>query len=161
MSTPTPVVVAIGLLLLALRPFDTGRAVAAPSNLLVIVGAEFPATDIPLATLKDAFRGRATSLRGRRLIPVNHAVGSPERVAFDRAVLGLEPAAVGRFWVDARIRDEGKPPTTAPTPALAVRIAAALPNAITYTSEKTLTSKVKVLTVNGTSATQPGYPLPF
>lgn len=129
--------------------------------LLIVTGMAFPANDISFSALKSSFRGQRVEVAGKALVPVNHPLESPLRVAFDRAVLGLEPAAVGPFWVDMRIRDQGRPPTTASTPELAVRIAAALAGAITYTTPSAIPGKlpVKVLTIDGKSAGQPGYPL--
>jgi hypothetical protein len=147
------------LLAVALVRFEPERAQAADEPLLVIVGTSMAASDIAFPMLKDVFRGRSVNLAGKKLIPINHPLGAALRVSFDRAVLGLEPAAVGRFWVDARIRDEGKPPTTASTPDLAIRIAASLANAISYGTPAMLNPKVKALTVDGKSATQPGYAL--
>lgn len=144
---------------LGAAPTLTPHAVAEDEALLVIVGASFAAKDISFATLKEAFRGRVASLDGKRLIPVNHPQESAPRVTFDRKVLRLKPSDVGRFWVDVKIRDDGKPPTTAGTSELAVRIVASLPNSISYATRTMLSPKVKVLTVDGKSATDAGYGL--
>jgi hypothetical protein len=143
---------------LALLPFGA-QVTAADEPLLVIVGINFPVKDLPLSAIKDAFGGQATTLAGKRLIPVNHPLESTLRVAFDRAILRLEPAAVGRFWVDRRIRAEGMPPTTAATPELAVRIVASLANSISYATKSMLNTKVKAVTIDGKAAGEAGYPL--
>jgi hypothetical protein len=131
---------------------------AAPEPLLVIVGLKFPAKNLKLADLKTLFRGEATYLGDKRLVPINHEVNTADRMSFDRVVLGLEPQAVGRFWVDKRIRDEGSPPK-AVAPELAVRIVAALPNAVTYGTKAALNPKVMALSLDDKHAGQPGYPL--
>lgn len=159
MRTRAILILAAVFLALAVAPLKSSRAKAAGEPLLVIVGLSFPSNDIQLAELKSAYTGRATYRSGTRLIPLNYAVGSDQRVAFDRAILGLEPADVGRFWVDRRIRDEGNPPKVVPTPDLAVRVAAALPGALTYGTNVNVTPKVKVLTIDGVAAGQRGYPL--
>jgi hypothetical protein len=150
------------LLLLSLccvrLPYSSSARAAQPA-LLVIAGLSFPGTDIKLSDLKSAFRGQRIMLGSKPLIPINHPLESPVRVRFDRKVLGLEPSAVGRFWVDQRIRDEGKPPTTAGTPELAVRVVAALFGTVSYATQDMLNPKIKVLTVDGKSAAQPGYGL--
>jgi hypothetical protein len=154
---------ALGLLVLFVlfgaAPALTPSVSAEEDALLVIVGIAFPSTDISFATLKEVFRGRSASLEGRRLIPVNHPPESAPRIGFDRLVLRLKPAEVGRFWVDARIRDDGRPPTTAGNSELAVRIVASLPNAVSYATRPMLSPKVKVLTVDGKSAGDAGYRL--
>ncbi len=138
---------------------DLPVATAAGEPLLVIVGLTFPVDDIDLADLKSAFRGKHTYVAGKRLIPINHALKTPLRDAFDRAILGLEGAAVGRYWIDRQIRDEGQPPVTVRSADLAVRAVAALPGGISYATRALLTAKVKTLSIEGKSAGQSGYAL--
>ena len=132
---------------------------ASSDPLLVIVGLQFPGDDVRLLDLKTAFRGQPTTIAGKRMIPINHPVGSTLRASFDRVILGLEPSAVGRYWVDRRIRDEGTPPTNAPSPEIAVRVVATLIGAVTYGSRTMLTPKVRALKVDGKAVGQPGYAL--
>jgi len=140
-------------------PFDRPTALAEAEPLVVVVAQAFPQNDISLASLKTAFRGRPSNIGGKPLVPINHQLGSAMRVEFDRVVLGLDPAAVGRYWVDQRIRDEGSPPKTVPTADLAVRVVAALPNAVTYARPSLLNPKVKTVKIDGKAAGQPGYAL--
>jgi len=159
----TPARCLVACLLLSIMAWHGPPRVTHASSgpLLVVVGPSFPGTDIGLGELKTSFRGRVVFVRGTRLIPLNHALGSALRVAFDRVALGLEPAAVGRFWIDQRIRDGGKPPTTAPTLDLALRAVATLPGAITYATRSDVQQhqRLKVLTVDGKAADDPGYAL--
>jgi hypothetical protein len=111
------------------------------------------------ALLKSAFRGQPISANGKRIIPVNHPLESRLRVSFDRLVLGLEPAAVGRFWVDLRIRDQGRPPSSAPSPELALRVVAALPGRSHVCDQERSDTKLKVLTVDDKAAGELGYAL--
>ena len=152
-------VLSLALWSLALLRISPSPATAAAEPLLVVAGLTFPAADITFANLKSAFRGQAITIGGKHVIPINHPLDAPMRIAFDHMVLGLEPAAVGRFWVDMRIRDEGKPPTTASSSELAQRIAASLPGAVTYAEKSLLNAKLKVLTVDGKAAGQAGYAL--
>ena len=158
MFTRTCLALALVVLTFALLPLSA-RVSAADEPVLVVVGATFPANDISLAALKDSFAGRAVMIAGKRLIPINHPPNSALRVAFDRAVLGLEPAAIARFWVDARIRAEGMPPTTAATPDLAMRIVASLAHTVSYGTKAMLNPKVKAISVDGKSAADGGYAL--
>lgn len=157
MSSRKFVFVAVVLLALALVRIQLPTARAAAEPLYVVAAQTFPASDISFANLKSAFRGQPVEVGGKRLVPVNHPLNAPLRVTFDQIVLGLDPSAVGRFWVDQRIRDEGKPPTTASTPDIAVRVAASLAGAITYASKAMLNPKLKVLTVDKKSVGQAGY----
>jgi hypothetical protein len=135
------------------------KAAAVVDPLLVVVALTFPGSNISYANLKGVFRGQPVALQGQRLLPINHPLKSPLRVDFDRMVLGLEPAAVGSFWIDMRIRDQGRPPTTASSSELAVQMVAALPGALTYATKTALTAKVKVLTVDEKAAGKPAYAL--
>jgi hypothetical protein len=129
------------------------------SPLLVIVAASVSLHDIKLSLLRRAFEGLALDIEGKRIIPINHPNDTPTRSAFDRAVLGLEPQAVGQFWVDRRIRDEASPPRSVRSEELALRVVASLPGAITYLSPELLNPSVRVLTVDGRALGQPGYVL--
>jgi hypothetical protein len=146
---------------LALVPLEAVRATEPQDTLLLVAGSSFPVDDISFSSVKSAFRGQRIQINGQSVIPINHPLNSPARVSFDRITLGLEPTAVGRFWIDMRIRDQGRPPTIAKTSELALRIAEALRGAITYAAPSTTVSRlrIKVLTVEGKSAGQPGYPL--
>jgi len=131
-------------------PLQRARAAAGPA-LVVVIGTATGIKDISTAILRRAFMGYPTEVAGKRLIPINHPTGTPNRVLFDRVMLGLSPEEVGRFWVDRRIRDESPPPKTVPSPDLAVRVAASLPFAITYITPDLVNDKVAVLTIDGKS----------
>jgi len=148
----------LALLIAALLPIATPAARAAGKPLLVVVAAASGIKDISTANLRRTFQGLATNFEGgKRFIPLNHGTGTPSRIQFDRAVLGLEPNAVGAFWIDRRIRDESPPPRTVPSPELALRIAASLPGAITYVYPESLNATVKALTIDGKASTEGGY----
>lgn len=153
--------IGLACLLLAgvLVPLRIPVARAAGDQLVVVIAASIPVVDISSATLRRVFTGYATELGGKRLIPVNQIPNSTYRTRFDRAVLGLTPDEVGRFWVDRRIRDESPPPRTVPSVELAVRLVASLPGIITYVSADLLNAKVRALRVDGMNPSDPGYPL--
>jgi hypothetical protein len=148
----------LALIASVLSPLRSPARADANPGLLVVVGNATGITDISLAMLRRAFQGEpALTPDGKRLVPLNHSVGSPERTLFDRNVLGLEPDEVGRFWINRRIRDEGLPPRTLPSPDLGVRVVASYPGAITYVNAKLVTAGVRVLRVDGKLPTDPGY----
>ncbi len=147
------------LCITALTSLERPRAHADAEPLLIAVGTAFPAQDISIATLKAAFRGSIAHVAGKPIVAINHPLGTEMRVEFDRVVLGLEPTAVGRYWVDRRIRDQGSPPKSVPTAELALRVVAGIQTAVTYTRRSLVNPKIKVLTVDGKAAGQPGYAL--
>lgn len=157
----------LALLVLALvaAPFANERAAraqaAAKQQLVVIVAHTAGITDISLSLLRRAFSGEQAEYRpGKRLIPLNHPPNTPERVAFDRVVLGLDPAGVGRFWIARRIRDEGFAPRTFPSSELGMRAVAAYPGIISYVRASAVTANVRVLTIDQIAVGQKGYPFP-
>jgi hypothetical protein len=137
-------------------PLPTARAIA-DDTLVVVIGTSTGVLDISTATLRRAFMGYVTELNGKRLIPLNQPPGNPNRVRFDRIMLGLTPEEVGRFWVDRRIRDESPPPKAVPSAELAVRVAASLPGAIAYVTSNLLNDKVRAVTIDGKRPTDTGY----
>jgi len=153
------VLASVALLSLVGTPWPKSRA-GGPSDALIIVsGRSFPGTNVAYADLKSAFRGQRVLVSGQVLIPIHHPRDSGHRIAFDRIVLGLGPEAVGRFWVDMRIRDQAQPPATVSSPQLALRIAAVVQGAISYTPEIAVLPTHKVLTVDGKKATDFDYPV--
>jgi hypothetical protein len=150
---------ALGLLAAALhlrRPSAARADALAP--LVVIIAASTGVTDISLGTLRRVFQGARTEYAaGKRLVPFNLATGTSERVLFDRAVLGLEPQDVGRFWINARIRDEGLPPRTVQRIDLAVPLVTGYPGAIVYMRSERFAASVRVLTINRVAPGAPSY----
>jgi len=150
------------LLLVVLVVAGTALPVSPPvraaSPLVAIVASTLPISDISTSLLRRAFQGEAAEYAaGKRLIPINHPQNTPARDQFDLAVLGLKPDAVGRFWVDRRIRDQPGPPKTVPSIELAQRLVMSLPGAITYVTPDLVNPKVKALTIDGKSPGQGGY----
>jgi ABC-type phosphate transport system substrate-binding protein len=69
---------------------------------------------------------------GKNIVAFNYAAKHALRVAFDEAVLRMDPDEVSRFWVDQRIRGRASPPRQVPSPRLMVRVVEKLPEAIGY-----------------------------
>jgi len=139
-------------------PHRPGTRAEATAPLQVIVGGASGPSDISLTLLRRAFSGEAAEYAaGKRLVPFNLPTGTHERQVFDRVVLGLEPADVGRFWINRRIRDEGLPPRTLPSAEFGVRVVASFPGAVTYVSANVVAPNVRVLKIDGKSPADPGY----
>ena len=153
--------VAFIIVLAGLMPVRVSGVHASPPNPLLVIVAATPTglTDISTAMLRRAFQNYPTEYQpGKRLVPLNQPAGTELRTLFDRHVLGLEPPAVGAFWVDQRVRGESEPPRTVPSVSLATRVVAALPGAITYIwSDGVIDSHVRALTIDGKSPEDEGY----
>jgi hypothetical protein len=90
------------------------------------------------------------------LIPLNQPPGTPARSEFDKAILGLDPEGVTKFWIDQRIRGQGAAPRAVPS-AMLMRVVPQLAGAITYLRANEVTAGLKALTVDGKKSSDPGY----
>src|SRR5215216_1183662 len=91
----------VGLIALAPRPVSAGNDV----SLAIIVSPNSKVTNISLADLRRVFQSeRLTDPDGNRLIALNHPPKTVDRVGFDQVVMGMDADAVGRFWIDRKIR---------------------------------------------------------
>ena len=136
-----------------------GTGAATGSPLVVIVPAGSPLSNLPFDRLKALFFGDVVEVSGiGRLVPFNQPANVPDRVAFDRAVLGLEPAAMASYWVDRRVRGGGSPPRTGDVSILQ-RLVLRFPGAISYVRADQLIAGVRALRLDGKLPTDSGYPL--
>lgn len=151
---------ALLLTLLALLP----RSVRAGSDvsLAVIVSPGSKLTNITLADLRRVFQSeRLTDPDGNRLIALNHPPKTVDRVGFDQVVMGMDADAVGRFWIDRKIRGGSGPPRTVESLATLRRVVEKLPGAIGYLRPGQLSNEVRAIRVDGKLPEDPGYPVRY
>ncbi len=118
----------------------------AAEELVVIVHPSNAVKTLDVYELETIFTtSRAHWSGSSRITPFNLPPHSPTRVAFDRMVLRLLPDAVGRFWVDQRVRGRGMPPRQLSDPQLVRRVVAAMPGAIAYVPASFVDENVKVV----------------
>jgi hypothetical protein len=134
-------------------------ALAASPGLVVIVGKSSPIDNLTLGTLRNIFLAHPAIENGVRLVPFNGPPNSPERVLFDRRVLGMDPDEVARHWVDQRIRGNPGPPRTIAGAKLLRQVVARLPGAIGYLVAEELDGTVKAITVGGYDHNHKDYPI--
>jgi hypothetical protein len=127
--------------------------------IVIVVARGFRERDISSAMLRRAFRGDTTEFGGSRLVPFNYAPEHPVRRVLDTSLLGLPPDQVSAYWIDRRIRGEGLPPRTVPSPLIMRAVVAKLPGAIGYLPAALVDSSVTVLTVDGKGHRSSDYPL--
>ena len=138
----------------------SGRAFADGGVRLQIVTAKANALrDLTFPDLRQLYRGKHLSVAGLKLIPFNHPAGTPDRVGFDRVVLGMSPDEVGRYWVDQKIRGGEPPPRTIDSIALLLRVVAALEGSLAYVREGFSSPELKVVSIEGRFPGDSGYPL--
>jgi hypothetical protein len=128
-------------------------------RLVLVVARSSPVTDLSSSDLKRLFTGSAVSSGGTRLVPFNFPPGSRERLAFDRAVLGMTGDEAGRFWVDRKIRGQSAAPRALPSGLYVAKVVAKLPGAIGYIAEDQLTAALRPVRIGGVAHTDPGYPI--
>jgi hypothetical protein len=150
----------IGVALLALLP----RAVQADDEvaLAVIVAPASKLTNIAFDDLKHVFQGeRRENADGTRWIALNQPPRTPDRVGFDRIVLGMDAEAVGRFWIQRKIQRGHGPPRTVTSLATLRRVVEKLPGAIGYIRPAQLGSQVRAIRIDGKLPEDPGYALRY
>jgi ABC-type phosphate transport system substrate-binding protein len=69
---------------------------------------------------------------GNKITPLNLAKGSVARNTFDLVVLGFDPDASARYWVDQGVRGGARAPSEVPSPELAIKTLAVMRDAISY-----------------------------
>ena len=136
-----------------------GTAHADPAKLVVIVAKGSKITNISMRNLKRGYAGDPFSADDERLVPFNAPVGSSERAGFDRRVLGMSPAEVGRYWIDRKVRGQSGAPRSLPSAAHMVKVVAKFPHAIGYVSAEQLTADVQPVAVDGIPYTDARYPI--
>jgi hypothetical protein len=149
---PSLLVLALALTPLVRLPARAGSALA------VIVSQAVPVHDISAADLRRIFLSEPVQYAsGKRFIPLNQPPQTVAREKFDRVLFGLTPSQMGAFWIDRRIRDQPAPPRTVPDTSLVARLVISLPGIISYVPVGGVTPHVRVLTIGGKAAGQPGY----
>jgi hypothetical protein len=139
------------LLVLAIALATLGRPAGADPRraLVVVVAKDSKITGLSHAALRRCFKGETVEVDDLRLAPFNFAPGSSERIDFDRAVLGMSPEEVGRFWVDRKIRGQSPPPRALPSATYMAKIVARFPGAIGYLPADQVTAELKVIAIDG------------
>lgn len=150
--------IVVALLALAPRHASAGNEVA----LAVVASPNSKLTSISMADLRRVFQSeRLTDPDGNRLIALNHPPKTVDRVGFDLVVMGMDPEAVGRFWIDRKIRGGSGPPRTVESLATLRRVVEKLPGAIGYLRPSQLSNEVRAIRVDGKLPEDPGYPVRY
>jgi len=137
-------------------------AEGAQLRLVVVVAKNQALSDLSLKDLRNLYKGdQVTGPDGKRLIPLVLPVHSPERVAFDRAVLGMSPDEVASYWIDRKIRGQSGAPKSVPSPDLLVRVVAGLEGAIGYLRVDDRPSLLKTILISGKSPSDANYPVEY
>jgi hypothetical protein len=134
-----------------------GSAYADGKKLVIVVAKGSSVTNISRGDLKRCFLGESVSAGGKTLVPFNATAGTPDRSGFDKAVLGMSPDEVGRFWVDRTVRGQSAAPRSLPSAAHIAKVAAKFPGAIGYLPADQMTSDIQAVAVDGVAYTDAAY----
>ncbi len=136
---------------------NSGAAMADRRVPVVIVVAK--ASKLESVTLRDLRRMFDGDNPSRTRRPFNWPARSQVRVAFDKKVLGLSPSAVGRYWIDRKVRGQRGAPRSLASSMQVAKVVARFPGAIGYMRADMMPSWVKPLKLGGKSFTDSDYPL--
>jgi ABC-type phosphate transport system substrate-binding protein len=82
---------------------------------------------------------------GEEAVPVNLPEDNSLRNEFDRAVLGLDPERVARYWTDRKVRGGARPPVRVQSTSAVLRTIATRPGAVGYVRLSEVNASVKVV----------------
>ena len=138
------------------------RAAEAKVRLVVVVAKNQALSDLSLKDLRNLYKGdQISGPDGKRLTPFAMPVHSPERVAFDRAVLGMSPDQVASYWIDRKIRGQSGAPKSVASPELLLRVVAGFEGAIGYLRVEDTPGVLKTILIGGKSASDSDYPVEY
>lgn len=136
------VIVGAVLLLLPL-PIFAGES---KDMIVVIANKSVSATKISRDDLRPIFQTKKdTWPDGTPAKPFNLPEKNTVRQGFDAAVLGLDPDRVARYWIDRKIRGGERPPQTAPSSAVMVKVISKTEGGVGYVEASAVDSSVKVV----------------
>lgn len=121
-------------------------ASAGGDEIVVIVHKDNPATVLGQSELRPIFQTTKTEWPdGSKVLALNLPEADAARLAFDSAVLGLDPDRVARYWVDRKIRGGNPPPKKVPSGGMVVKLVAAKPEAVGYATAGDVDKSVKIV----------------
>lgn len=136
------------LAVLAAAPWltwTTGSA-AGGEVLAVIVNKSNSVVNVAQNQLRPIFQTTKKSWdSGEEVVPINLPEDSELRNDFDKAILGLDPEHIARYWTDRKVRGGARPPVRVPTTAAVLKAVASKPGAIGYVKLSEVNNSVKVV----------------
>jgi hypothetical protein len=124
---------------------DAKSVLAAPQELAVIVHPSNPSR-VSIEEIAAIFKTTMRYWSGsKRVVALNLPPRSPDRVLFDRVVLGMDPDESFRYWIDRKIRGGEPAPRSVPDPQLVLRIVQRMEAAIGYAPSHLVKGGVRVI----------------
>ncbi|MFZ5896562.1 MAG: hypothetical protein ACOY0T_36240 [Myxococcota bacterium] len=134
------------------QPGSAGEDVIA-----VIANKDVPQAKLSRDELRPIFQVTKTRWpNGNAIVPLNLPEENSLRKGFDSAVLGLDPDRVARYWIDRKIRGDGRPPKKLSSPGAVLKAVGKTSGAIGYVAIGDVDASVKVVAkVKGGSVLPP------
>jgi hypothetical protein len=155
------VLTAVTAALLTATPTVSGYAGQA-NAFAVVVAKGSPIDDLSIHDLKHLYMGDLINgPGGKRLVPLALPTNSADRMAFDKAVLGMSAEQAARFWVDRKIRGQSGAPKSLDSADLVQRVVSKLDGGIGYVPIGQVTKDVKIVRVDGKAPGDGGYRVVF
>ena len=112
----------------------------------VIANKDVPQAKLGRDELRPIFQTTKTQWsNGTTIVPLNLPEDNSLRKGFDSAVLGLDPDRVARYWIDRKIRGDGRPPKKLSSPGAVLKAVAKTSGAIGYVAVADVDASVKVV----------------
>lgn len=138
----------------------TARAGAQASPLVVVVARNSPIERLSRFELKKLYLGANVQVAGAdRVLAFNQMYSAPDRVAFERGVLGMDPDELARYWIDRKIRGESGAPRVVGSPELLQRVVSRLNQSVGYVRLDQVEAEVRVIPIDGMLPGDTGYPV--
>jgi ABC-type phosphate transport system substrate-binding protein len=114
--------------------------------IVVVVNKANAASSLSASELRPIFQTTKTSWSGGGdATPFNLPYENEVRQNFDRALLGLDPDRVARYWQDRKIRGGARAPKQLPSVSAVLAAVAANPGAVGYMNAGDANGTVKVV----------------
>jgi len=158
LSGVTALVLAITAITLTIRPVH-----AAGNSIVVIVNASNPVDNLTVGELRQIFLSDHSKWgSGRAVATVMVTPGAPERIAFLKIVCGMNNADFNKYFLQASFTGKySTPPKEVSTAQGVQKVVANSPGAIGFVKAADFNgaAEVKVVKINGLSASDEGYKL--
>jgi hypothetical protein len=151
---------AVALAALSIQGSPHAARAQAASPLVVVVAQTSPIERLSRFELKKLYLGaNLQAPGGERVLAFHQMYSAPDRVAFERSVLGMNPEELVRYWIDRKIRGEGGAPHAVGSAELVQRVVSRLNQSIGYVRLDEVGPGVRVIPIDGMLPGAAGYPV--
>ena len=119
---------------------------------VIIVNRNNPVVNISSVGLKKIYNGITKFWDdGKKAVPVDLIDSHPLAIKFTNTIIGVDMETKRKFWIQKLFAGVGTPPHQEKDDSAVVSYVASEPGAIGYVKKESVTSAVKVVTIDGKS----------